>query len=257
MGGTVKKSLYNVYSMEIVRHKAPRLPKTTMVCDNCIDDKLEKYEAVKDNFSKAFFTLVVGRMGQGKTSTVISLMKGIFRRVFADIFVIIPAISLQSIAPEDNVFALLPEDNVYHDFTEETMSDIEKKVMENSAHGDNSLLIIDDFGSAFANEKDPANKILKRMAIKIRHMKCSIMLLQQNIFQLPKKLREVATSLLMFDLGVSQNEKVIKEILPYNQKQCEEIMEAFESPHDHIILNTRSHRLFRNLQDELVFNKTV
>ncbi len=249
----MRKSLYNVYKMEIVRHKAPRLPKTTMVCDECIDPKLEKYEAIKDNFSKAFFTLIVGRMGQGKTSTIISLMKSVFRRAFADMFVIIPAISLQSIAPEDNVFALLPDENIYHDFNEENMSDIEKRVMENSANGDVSLLIIDDFGSAFSNEKDPANKILKRMAIKIRHMKCSIMLLQQNIFQLPRRLREVVTSLLFFDLGVSQNEKVIKEFLPYNQKQCEEIMDSFESPHDTIILNTRSHRIFRNLQDELVF----
>jgi len=246
-----------MYIMDIIRYKAPRLPKTTMVCDECIDAKLEKYEAVKDNFSRAFFTLIVGRMGSGKTSTIISMMKSMFRRTFADIFVVIPAISLQSIAPEDNVFALLPEENIYNDFTEETMQDIEKRVMENSANGDHSLLIIDDYGSAFSNEKDPANKILKRMAIKIRHMKCSIMLLQQNIFQLPKKLREVATSLLFFDLGVSQNEKVIKEFLPYNQKQCEEIIEAFENPHDHIILNTRSHRLFRNLRDELVFNKMV
>lgn len=243
--------------MEIVRHKAPRLPKTTMVCDRCIDERLEKYEAIKDNFAKAFFTLIVGRMGQGKTSTVISMIKGIFKKTFEDIIVVIPAISLQSIAPEDNVFAMLPEENIYHDFNEENMTDIEKRVMENSAEGYNTLLIIDDFGSAFAQEKDPANKILKRMAIKIRHMKCSIMLLQQNIFQLPKKLREVATNLLMFDLGVSQNEKVIKEFLPYNQKECEEIMSAFESPHDHIILNTRSHRLFRNLRDELVFGGTL
>ena len=193
-------------------------------------------------------------MGSGKTSTIISLLKGVFHGVFEDIIVVIPAISLNSIAEEDNVFADLPEENIYNDFNQQNMEEIEKRIIENAGEGANTLLIMDDFGSRLKDLKAPEYKILKRLIIKIRHLRTSIMILAQNIFQYEKQVRENATSVLFFDLGVSQNQKLIKEYLPYNEKQCEEIIQSFNNPHDFIIFNTRSHRLFRNMKDELVFN---
>jgi hypothetical protein len=241
--------------MRIIKHSAPRLSKTTMVCDNEIDPKLLKHEAVKVCYSKAFFCPIIGRMGAGKTSILISMIKSVFKRVFHDIFVIIPSISLTSIAAEDNVFSMLPEENIYNEFTEETMTEIENRVMDNSREGCNTLLIIDDFGSQFKDLSTPENKILKKLVIKIRHLRCSMFLLCQNIFQLPKATREVATSILFYDLGVSQNEKLVKEYLPFNQKQCGEIIGTFQNPHDYILFDTRSHRVFKNLNEELVFEE--
>jgi hypothetical protein len=226
-----------------------------MACDVPIDPKLLQYEATKDCFSHAFFCPITGRMGSGKTSTVISLMKSVFRKCFEDVIVVIPEISLHSIDEKDNIFAELPPENLYHEFNEENMTEIEKRCMENAREGYNTLLIIDDFGSRFKDAKSPEYKILKRMIIKIRHFHTSIFLLAQNIFQFEKAIREVATSILFFDLGVSQNEKVMREFLPYNEKQCEEIMSAFVNPHDHLLLNTYTHRVFRNMRDELVFPK--
>lgn len=241
--------------MKIKTHQAPSLPRTHMTVDEPIDKKLLKYEPIKDCFSQASFTLLTGRMGSGKTSTTISLIKGVFKKCFHDIIIVIPAISLRSIKEEDNVFALLPDENIFHDFNEETMREIEKRVTENANDGYNTLLIVDDFGSRMKDLSSPEYKVFKRLVIKIRHLRTSMMLLCQNIFQLEKQVRELVTNVLFFDMGVSQNEKLIREFLPYNDKQCEDIMSAFTKPHDFIILNTISHRLFRNLKDELLFEK--
>lgn len=239
--------------MQIVSHKAPRLPRTHMACDVPIDPKLLQYEATKDCFSKAFFCPIVGRMGAGKTSTCISLLKGVFKRCFEDVLVLIPEISLHSIDEKDNIFAELPPENLYHDFTEENMKEIEQRCLDNAKEGYNTLLIIDDFGTRMKDIKSPEYKILKRLIIKIRHFHTSIFILCQNIFQYEKSIREVATSICFFDCGVSQNLKIMREYLPYNDAQCQEIMSSFDNPHDHLLLNTYSHRVFRNLKDELIF----
>lgn len=225
-----------------------------MDCDTVIDDKLLKYPPISDCFSNTFFLIINGKPGQGKTSTTIGLLRGVFKKCFADIFVVMPRISINSIPEEENIFSLLPEDNLYNDYDEKTMEDIYKRAQENSEEGHYSLLIIDDYGSSFSAEGTPENKLLRKMVIKMRHLRCSIILLTQNVYQLTRKMRELASSIMFFDAGKSQNNKIIGDFLPFNQKQCEEIMSAFSNPHDHITLNTKSHRVYRNLADELVFD---
>lgn len=240
--------------MRIEKLKAPRLSTTKMVCDDPIDKKLLKYPACEVNFSKNFFMVVCGQQGAGKTSTIISMLKSCWSRCFEDVFLIMPSISVASIAEEDNVFKQLPDENVFDDFTEEAMKTIEDKTKENSLDGEHSLVIIDDFGSIFGNERLTENKILRRMCIKTRHHKCSIVLLLQNIYQLPKKLREVCSSVLFFNLGKSQNEKLIKEFLPYTEEQVQEIMSMFKGEHDWLIFSVKKRRIFYKLEKELVFD---
>jgi hypothetical protein len=225
-----------------------------MVCDNPIDKKLLKYPACEVNFSKNFFMVMCGQQGAGKTSTTISLIKNCFSKCFEDIFLIMPSISVASIAPEDNVFAELPDENVFDEFNTEAMTEIEKKTKENSLNGEHSLLIIDDFGSVFGNEKLEENKILRRMCIKTRHHKCSIILLLQNLYMLPKKMRENTSSIMFFNLGKAQNEKIIKEFLPYKDEQIQEIMSLFKDEHDWLIFSTKKRRLFYKLENEIVFD---
>jgi hypothetical protein len=240
--------------MRVEKLKAPRLTTTKMVCDDPIDKKLLKYPACEVNFSKNFFMVMCGQQGAGKTSTTISLIKNCFNKCFEDIFLIMPSISVASIAPEDNVFAELPEENVFDEFNEEAMTEIEKKTKENSLNGEHSLLIIDDFGSVFSNEKLMENKILRRMCIKTRHHKCSIILLLQNLYMLPKKMRENTSSIMFFNLGKAQNEKIIKEFLPYKDEQIQEIMSLFKDEHDWLIFSTKKRRLFYKLEKEILFD---
>jgi DNA replication protein DnaC len=58
----------------------PDLPQTKMNCDDVIAEKLTKYPMINEAFSTTNFTIIVGRMGQGKTSLLTSLVKKVFKK---------------------------------------------------------------------------------------------------------------------------------------------------------------------------------
>ena len=242
-------------SLQIKTLDKPKLTKVKMVCDVPIDPKLEKYESIKTAFSRHNFTILCGLMGQGKTSTTLSLLKNVWKGCFNDIFVIIPEISLQSISDKDNVFQneedINNPDHLYHEYNAEVLETIYDKLIENSTDGYTSLLIIDDFGANFKTDK-AAEKVLNKIIIKMRHLKTTILLLGQNIYQMPKKWREVATNLICFNLGKSQMKKIFDEFFDYKQDQFDQIMKLYKDPHDYLLLNLKHKRLFYKF-DEVLF----
>jgi len=233
----------------------PNLKVIRMTCDIPIDPKLEQYEAIKTCFSRHNFTIFTGLMGQGKTSTLLSYMKNILKKCFNDVYVVIPEISLGSIPEKENIFLNVPEINneehLFHEYNAETLEKIYDSLTENSSGGYCSLLIVDDFGVNFKTDKQ-AEKILNKIIIKMRHLKTSIFLLSQNVYQNPKKWREVATNFVCFNLGKSQMKKVFDEFYDYKPAQFEEIMKLYKSPHDYLLLNLKHKRLFYNF-DEVKF----
>jgi len=243
-------------SLQIKKLEKPKLSQVKMNCDIPIDKKLEKFEAIKTAFSRYNFTILCGLMGQGKTSTMISLMKHVFPGCFHDVFIIIPQASLNSISPKDNIFENEPDINndehLYHEYNVEVLEKIYDKLTENAEDGYNSILIIDDFGGEFRTNKE-AEKILNKIIIKMRHLKTSIFLLAQNIYQLPPRWRQIATNLLCFNLGKQQMEKVFDEFFSYNKTQFQQIMKLYENPHDYLLLNLKYKRLFYKF-DEVVFS---
>ena len=60
----------------------PDLEKVKMSCDGVIHKKLLKYPMIEEAFSTNSFNVVCGRMGQGKTSLVTSLVKSQFKKCF-------------------------------------------------------------------------------------------------------------------------------------------------------------------------------
>lgn len=239
--------------MKIVKHSKPKIQPVMMTCDESIDKKLEQHEAVKTCFSRYSFTIIAGKMGSGKTSTTLSLLRAVFAGCFHNIYVIIPENSLHSIPEKDNLF--LPKENenkfIYHEYNEDTLTEILEQLQEDSAEGYSSLLIVDDFSSSFKTDKG-AERILNKIIIRMRHLKTSIMLLSQNIYQNPKKWREVATNLICFDLGKSQMEKIFNEFFDYKRDQFDEIMKLYKNPWDYLLLNLKHKRLFFDW-NEIVF----
>jgi hypothetical protein len=237
----------------IKKYSKPKIEPVMMTCDKAIDPKLEMHEAVKVCFSRYSFTIASGKMGQGKTSTTLSLLRGVFSQCFHNIYIIIPENSLHSIPEKDNLF--LPKENeskkIYHEYSEETLLEILDELHEESEQNYSSLLIIDDMGSKFKQDKRAEN-VLNNIIIRMRHLKTSIILLTQNIYQNPKKWREVATNLICFDLGKSQMEKIFNEFFDYKRDQFEEIMKLYKNPWDYLILNLKHKRLFFDF-NEIVF----
>jgi hypothetical protein len=238
--------------MQIVECEKPKLGKVKMLCDGPIDAKLEENgECVEVCFSRPNFTLLCAGMGGGKTSTTLACLKGFLKKTHADLITIIPEVSLKSINPKDNVFEKhTPEGNLYHDLSEEVLQDIYQKLEANASNGDYTILIIDDFGHRLKEKR--VENLLQKMAIKIRHLKIGQMwILSQNYFQTPKKLRELATNVFLWNSNKSQNEKFFKEQFQFSQDKFEELVKHTPTIHDFFILNLKYKRIFNKDWQEI------
>lgn len=237
----------------IVKNNKPKLPKVNFECDKVIDPKLEEIEAIKQCFSKSSTTIVSGGCGSGKTTFVIQMVKGVFHHCFEEIFLIIPDNSFESFSEKDkNYFKkYLPEENIIHEFDTDVLNEVYSKIEENTGEKNNTLIIIDDWADRLKDK--PIEKILSKIFLKNRHLRTSVMILTQNYFMIPKKIREITNNLVMFNTNKSQNEKMFEEQFDLKHKQFNEIMELLPTTHDYLLLNLKYKKIYHNW-DEIVFD---
>lgn len=237
--------------MRIKLLEKPRLPGVKMICDEVIDPRLEKYEMVKTCWSMNSFNVVVGRMGSGKTSLLTSLVKSVFKKCFESIYVFMPPNSRASI--ENDIFGKnLPADQLYDTLTADNIHEVYDTLQENSNEGWNSLLIIDDFQSLLKDKE--IQQVLQKIVTKMRHLRCTIFLLQQNFQALPKHLRELTTNLITFNVGKSQLQKIFDETIPLDKDLFNEIVKTcFKEPHDWICINYKYKKLYKKF-DEIILD---
>jgi hypothetical protein len=155
---------------------------------------------------------------------------------------------------ENDIFTKhLPAEQLYDTLTEEGLTEIYERLQESSKEKENSMLIIDDFQ---AQLKEPAIvKVLQKIITKMRHLRCTIFLLQQNFQSLQKPLRELVSNLLIFNVGKSQLSKIFEEIVQMEKEKYEKLIQvSFVEPHDWILINFhRSKKIYR-MFDEIVFD---
>ena len=236
--------------MQIIEHTKPKLPKIKMLCDDVIDEKLTQHEAIKVCFSKSSTTLVAGGTGSGKTTWVLQMLKGVFKKCFHEIILVMPQNSFASINPKDNPFLHIDPENIYHELNVDVLSEIYAKLEESSAEGHYTLLIIDDFGAAL--KEKPIEFVLNRVFTTQRHLRVSVFLLIQNYYQPSKRLREVATNLIMHNSSRSQNLKMLKEQFNITENQFSQLLKLMPTTHDYCILNLKYKKIFNNW-NEVVF----
>ena len=148
----------------------------------------------------------------------------------------------------------LPAEQLFDTLTLDNITEVYNSIQENSSEGYNSLIIIDDFQVAL---KDPEIlKVLQKIITKLRHLRTTIFLLQQNFQALAKPLRELASNLIIFNLGKSQLEKVFDEVIQLHKDKYQQIIDiSFKDPHDWILINLhKSRTIYRNF-DKLIVNE--
>ena len=141
---------------------------------------------------------------------------------------------------------------MYDTLSEEGLTEIYERLQDSSKEKENSMLIIDDFQ---AQLKEPGIvKVLQKIITKMRHLRCSIFLLQQNFQALQKPLRELVSNLIIFNVGKSQLSKIFEEIVQMDKEKYEKLIQmSFIEPHDWILINFhRSKKIYR-MFDEIVF----
>ena len=233
--------------------KKPKLGDVKMSCDKVIHRKLTEFPMTNDAWSTNNFTVIVGRMGQGKTSLLTNLVKNVFNKCFENIYLVMPESSRTSI--ENDIFTKhLPPDQLYDTLTEDGLTEIYERLQETTKEKENSMLIIDDF-QAQLKDKDII-KVLQKIITKMRHLRVTIFLLQQNFQALQKPLRELVSNLVIFNVGKSQLSKLFQEIVQMDKDKYEKLIKmAFVEPHDWILINFhRSKKIYR-MFDEIVFDE--
>jgi len=231
----------------------PNLKKVNMLVDDVIDPKLLKYPMVEDLFSRTSFNIICGKPGAGKTSIITNFVKTIFKKAFEHILVFMPEGSRRSI--ENDIYGKqLPPGDLYDALTADNLDEVIEKLNESSEEGENTLLLIDDFQSAL---KDPdIQKRLQTIVTRMRHLRCTIFILQQNFQKLPKFLRELVTNVITFNIGKSQLNKLFEETVQLDKEKFQNLIDlAFKEKNDYIIINVNGNRNIYKGFDRIVFEE--
>jgi thymidine kinase len=238
--------------MHIEKLEQPTLPRCKMNCDDVIDEKLTKYPMVDDCFSHSSFNVIVAKMGMGKTSLVTNLVKRVFKKCFHNIYVFIPSNSRASI--DNDIYGRnLPEENLFDTLTEESLYDVYERLQESSENDEFSLLIIDDFQAQLKEPK--IVKVLQKIITKMRHLRTTIFLLQQNFQALVKPLRELVSNLIVFNVGKSQLNKIFDEVVTLEKEKYQSLIDlSFKEKHDWICINVNGSRSIYKGFDKIILD---
>jgi hypothetical protein len=229
--------------LKVIENKKPKLKDVHMVCDTIIDPKLEEFPAIKTCFGTSSTTLVCGGTGSGKTTWVLQLLKTIFRKCFHQIIICMPENSMNSISDKDNILRkYIPPEDIYHEFSEETLTEIYEKIDENSKEGYFTLFICDDWGNRLKSKVE--SKILQSMCIKQRHLRLSAFILIQSWFQCPKNIREVVSNAVIFNSNKSNTRKFFDEVLDMKKDDITQVLKRLPTAHDHILCSLKTHKIF-------------
>ena len=152
---------------------------------------------------------------------------------------------------ENNPLADLAEDSVF----DELDYKVQDKIIENKdAYNEKpekhykQLLIIDDC-SAFLKDKTNV-KILSELSKNRRHLGLSIIILAQDIIDIPKSTRRQISALVVFKPPNNSDLDIIrKEFVNIKKPDFEELARfVFREKHDNLFVDKNTNDLFRKLQ---------
>ena len=196
----------------------------------------------------SFFMIINGKPKSGKTSLLVNMLthKNIYKQVFNKIILACPGGSRKSL--KDDIF----EDLEYQ--YNELSSDLFNKIKdigdefqnEKSKRKKNQLLIIDDLTSSLKDWEQE----LKELAFNRRHIHLSIIILSQNLRQIPRTLRFATSHIIFFKSSNNLELALINEeyiALPKNQF-LRLIRFVFDAEHTFIFIDKEKELYYKNLR---------
>ena len=213
-----------------------------MLCD------VELGEIPEPMPDKAFFMMLIGSAGSGKTSFLVSLLTQkkpkIYRKVFENIFVVAPTHSLASI--KSNIFRNHNQEKIFNELNPVTLETIKAKALSEATDGYNSLLIIDDMT---VHLKDKENeKLLKDLIYNRRHYHMSIIMCVQSYSACPLTIRKTISHGALFKpKNKKEFESVFEEVLFQPKHIIDEVSKhVFKKAHDFLFFDVNNGNLYRN-----------
>jgi hypothetical protein len=164
--------------------------------------------------------------------------------------VFIPTGSRKSI--ENDIYGKhIPDADLYDALTADNLDEVIEKLEENADNEENTLLIIDDFQAALKDPEVLAR--LQKIVTRMRHMRTTIFILQQNFQKMAKFLRELVTNVITFNVGKSQLDKLFEETVQLDKNKFQALIDlAFQERNDWIAINVNGNRNIYRMFDKIV-----
>lgn len=237
-------------TIEVLKKKVHQPP--DFLCDSSpLGEHLNSTEMFS-HLNKFGLSLCVGRMQSGKTSLLINLLTAkkenrVWNKVFNFVHLIMPASSRGSL--KKNVFSNHSPERTYEELTLENLKKIDSELEQSTKDNKPSLIIMDDVTSNLKN-KELAHT-LRALIYNSRHKKVHIIILIQSYISLPRELRSMASSIIMFKCSRIPWEQLVKEHLEISREMAQELYHCvFQNEHDYLFLATGTGKMYRN-QDRI------
>lgn len=191
---------------------------------NCDGDLTTDLNPVLVN--KSHIALFCGKSKSGKTNLAINLLtrnktRGIrnsYKKVFDDILVVSPSMA----SAKDNVFADLAEEKKMDTLDNDSMDFIEAFTQANAEEGRNTLVFLDDVGSALKTH----NQQLSLLTQKHRHLRTTWWVILQKYNNCPTSIRANASVMYLFrPISLKELDTIQEELLPMKKKDTQEFID--------------------------------
>lgn len=242
--------------ISLKKNKSLKMHIPQFSCDkNVVGEHLMDYDMLSylNYFSLDF---IVGKPGSGKTSLLISMLKGrkkgvdkIYRKCFDKILLVMPSSSINSM--KENIFKKLPEDQHFEELNYTNINDIHKRLLISSDANEKTLLILDDVGASLKDSE--IQNVFKKIIFNRRHLKCKIIILLQSFISVPRELRKLVSNLFIYKPSKVEFEILFSELFDSKKELADKIMRfVFNEPHVYLMMNIESQRMFKGF-DEIIF----
>ena len=175
--------------------------------------------------------------------------------LYDKIYVSIPETTYQSLGNEDtNPFSGISREQIYHKFDINFVEDMKEKTDENSLGKMDSLIIIDDGASSLKSNKRLIDA-MSDLVCTYRHRRTTIVLMCQDLIQIPLSVREQFTNIIYFKPNNQKRTKLfhdeyLSDAMTYPEflQLCQYIFKA-KGDFLHISLNKNPKEYYRNFAE--------
>jgi len=208
------------------------------------------------NFNGFVFSGFIGRPGSGKTSLLVSMLTGrkkdkVFRKVFNNVILVMPTTSRNSM--KNNIFKKHVPVRMFDELDYKTINTIHSQLLHSSTENESTLLILDDVGAML--KRPEIQETFRKIIYNRRHLKCAIIILLQSYMSIPKEIRKLFNNVVMFKPPKTEFINLFEELFETKKEMALDIMSfAYKEPHDWLLLNVPSQRLFKSFDEIIVHN---
>jgi hypothetical protein len=173
----------------------------------------------------------------------------VFRKVFNNVVLVMPTTSRNSM--KKNIFKAHVPERMFDELDYKTINTIHKQLLHSSEENESTLLILDDVGAML--KRPEIQETFRKIIYNRRHLKCAIIILLQSYMSIPKEIRKLFNNIIMFKPPKTEFINLFEELFETKKELAQEIMSfTYKDPHDWLLLNVPSQRLFKSFDEIIV-----